>query len=66
MARKLTCPAPNRESYSTGNGLFATRRWTEQGVREVLSYGGWFKAGSDFESTKVARIAGQTLLEKAL
>lgn len=55
---RLTCPAPRREWYNTGNG-WAAKPWTRQGVADVKSYGGWFAVGHhEFESTAVARFAG--------
>ena len=54
----LKYPAPKRESYTTVGG-WSTRPWTEQGVRDVLTYDGYFLKGRhEFESREVARLAG--------
>lgn len=65
MTKRLALPAPLRETYKTPGG-WASRKWTLQGVRDVLSYGGWFKASSDFDSRVTAKAAGQKLTEEAL
>ena len=55
--RRCTFPAPRREAYQTDNEHYATRPWTTEGVKDVLSYGGWFAPGSQFASKKVAEFA---------
>jgi len=65
MIKRLALPAPLRETYTTPGG-WATRKWTLQGVHDVLSYGGWFKASSEFDCRATARAAGQKLTEEAL
>ena len=57
MTKKISLPAPLRETYTTEVG-WATRKWTEQGVRDVQACGGWFRVASEFESRRVARLAG--------
>ena len=58
MNRRLTFPAPKRETYNTPDD-WASRRWTEQGVRDVILAGGWFVKGRHhFESRAVAKLAG--------
>jgi predicted NAD/FAD-binding protein len=57
--KRLTLPAPHRESYFLPHGLWATRRWTLAGVMDVLAAGGWFHKGHhDFASAAVAKRAG--------
>lgn len=56
--RRLSLPAPHRESYTVPGG-WATRRWTLAGVVDVLAAGGWFHKGHhDFASAAVAKRAG--------
>ena len=58
--RRLTLPAPTREWYWTGEG-WASRRWTEEGVRSCISGGGWFQKGrSSFENLITAKLAGDS------
>ena len=54
--KRLTFPAPNRETFTTPRG-WATRKWTRQGVQDVRSYGGWFGPSAEFDSRETARAA---------
>jgi len=63
--RRLRFPAPVRETVEVPGG-WHTRKWTEQGVRDVLSVGGWFDASAEFESAAVARLATKRLTEEEL
>lgn len=57
--RRLTLPAPRRESYSEDGRTFATRAWTLKGVQECKAGGGWFaKSRHTFDSKETARAAG--------
>ena len=58
MTKRLTFPAPSREWYWSGEG-WASRKWAEQGVRDVLAADGWFQKGrSSFANPAVAKLAG--------
>lgn len=57
--KRLTFPAPRRESYTLPGGFWATRRWTLAGVMDVLAAGGWFHKGRhEFASLTAAKRAG--------
>mgnify|MGYP001613861511 CR=1 FL=1 len=63
--KRLAFPAPLRETYNTPHG-WSTRKWTLQGVLDVLSYGGWFLPASEFDCRATARAAGTRFLEEAI
>ena len=65
--RRLSCPAPRRESVEISGGKYYTKLWSLNGVKETHALGGWFMPGQhDFESKKVAEYALKPTTENLL
>lgn len=63
-AHRLAYAAPRRMSVEGPDGWYSIP-WTEDGVREYLRIGGWFKPGySDFENRVAAKLAGNGVFEE--
>ena len=56
--RRMTFPAPRRESIELAGWGYTTKQWDLQGVQGYLATGGWFAPGHhDFDSKATAAVA---------
>ena len=63
--KRMTFPAPRRESVELAGGGYTTKQWTLQGVKDYLAIGGWFASGHhDFDSKATATAAFGKILEE--
>lgn len=60
QAVRMSCPAPRRCWYPTGDGGWSSRQWTVEDVKEAKRGGAWFAQGThDFADMAAAREASR-------
>ena len=65
--KRLTFPAPRKESVESEPGMYYMIPWTMEGVQEALEGGAWFTPGGhDFANKEVAKAALQPTAERLL